>query len=629
MATATIETRLHRLWETPNGLYGFLASTDHKAVGRRYLVTAFVFLAAGGVEAMVMRAQLIKPANHLLSPEAYNQLFTMHGMTMIFWYASPILSGISNYFFPLWIGARDFAFPRLNMFSYWTYLMSGVVLYTGYIAGVAPDRGWFNYTPLAGPLYSPGLNENFYCIALLLLTVSTTVGAINFIVTAFKLRAPGMSVGRMPLALYGTLTASFANVFALPSLSVSLTYLYLEHRFGLHFFDVAAGGRPLLWQHLFWIFAHPWVYIIILPALSFVSMIVPTFSRRPIIGYTWNALGVVATGVLGFGVWVHHMFATGLPPMAMSFFMAGSMAVVLPSAISIFVWLVTIWHGRPVMSTAMLFVFGFIFLFVIGGVDGVFTGSIPADWQVTDTYFVVSHIHYVLIGINVFPILAAFYYWLPKITGRLMSERLGKWNFWVMFIGMNVAFFPMHNLGLLGMPRRIYTYQAGLGWTATNVVVSIGAYVFALGVLLFVLNFFWSLIDGPVAGPNPWDSASLEWATSSPPPPYNFAVIPTVRSRDPLWEERLGLGKRSEVFEGPVISDEEKVTMGTTPLDGMPQQVMRFPEDSVYPFLTALSLAAICYGLILGLWGLALGGAVFAFFFVTGWLWYAPQPVEV
>jgi cytochrome c oxidase subunit 1/cytochrome c oxidase subunit I+III len=383
----------------------------------------------------------------------------------------------------------------------------------------------------------------------------------------------------------------------------------------------------MLWQHLFWIFGHPWVYVIVLPALSFVSMIVPTFVRRPIIGYTWNAFGVVITGILGFGVWVHHMFATGLPSLAISFFAAASLTIVIPTAISVFVWIVTIWHGRPVMTTSFLFVLGFIFLLTVGGVSGAYTGSIPADWQVTDTYFVVAHIHYVLVGFNVFPVLAAFYYWMPKMTGRMLSERLGKWNFWVMFIGFNIGFFPMHILGLLGMPRRIYTYQPNLGWDVNNLIVSIGSYVFAVGVLLFVINVFWSMRRGAVAGPNPWDASSLEWATTSPPPAYNFAVLPTVRSRDPLWEERLGLTTRSDIEAGPVLA-EEKETVGTTPLDGLPQAIVTFPEDSLWPFLLALSLLAAFYGLALGLWGLALAGGVLSLFCINGWLWPSRLPQE-
>ena len=625
---ATTVDRLTRTWEAPRDLYGALATVDHKTIGKRYLVTAFVFLIAGGLEAAVMRAQLIHSNEHILSPEAYNQLFTMHGMTMIFWYAFPILSGFSNYFFPLMIGSRDMAFPRMNAFSYWCFLLSGVFLYTGFIAGLAPDRGWFAYAPLTERLYAPGINMDFYTLALIFLTISGTVGAINFIVTAFKMRAPGMSLGRLPLFMYGTLTASFSIIFSLPSLSAACAFLYFDRKFGMHFFDPAGGGSAVLWQHLFWIFGHPWVYIIVLPALSFVSMIVPTFCRRPIVGYTWNALAVVITGVLGFGVWVHHMFATGLPAMALTFFSAASMTIVIPSAISIFVWLVTMWQGRPVLTTSMLFVLGFIFLFVAGGVSGVVTAATPFDWTITDSYFVVAHIHYVLIGINLFPVLASFYYWLPKITGRLMSERLGKWNFWVMFLGFNLGFFPMHISGLLGMPRRVFTYPGGVGWDTVNLITSIGSYIFAVGVLLFVINFLRSLLKGPAAGDNPWDASSLEWSTSSPPPAYNFAVIPTIGSRDPLWEERLGLGKRSSIHHGASLDDDGKETIQTTPLDGQPVAILRMPDDSLWPLIVALALMVAFYGLLTALWGLALVGGILTLLGVHGWLWPAVAVAE-
>jgi len=625
---ATVAERLATVWEPPRSVYSTLASVDHKVIGKRYLATAFVFLIAGGLEAAVIRAQLTHSNEHLLSPEAYNQLFTMHGLTMIFWYAFPILSGFSNYFFPLMIGSRDMAYPRMNAFSYWCFLFSGVFLYTGYAVGLGPDRGWFAYAPLTERLYAPGINMDFYTLALIFLTISGTVGSINFIVTAFKLRAPGMSLGRLPLFMYGTLTASFSIIFALPSLSVACVFLYLDRKFGTHFFDPVGGGSAILWQHLFWIFGHPWVYIVVLPALSFVSMIVPTFARRPIVGYTWNVLGVVMTGVIGFGVWAHHMFATGLSPMAMSFFSAGSMTVVIPSAISIFVWLATIWQGRVVLTTSMLFALGFIFLFVIGGVSGVVTAATPFDWTITDTYFVVAHIHYVLVGINLFPVIAAFYYWLPKMTGRMLSERLGKWNFWVMFLSFNLGFFPMHISGLLGMPRRIFTYPAGVGWDTVNLITSIGSYIFAIGVLLFVINFFWSLFNGPPAGDNPWDASSLEWATSSPPPPYNFEVIPTIGSRDPLWEERLGMGRRSSLRRGPTLAGSGKETLQTSTLDGEPVAILRMPEDSIWPFIVSLALLAAFYGLVTSVWGLALAGGVLTLVGVHGWLWPSRTAVE-
>ncbi len=612
--------RLTEVWETPHNLFGVLGTVDHKTIGKRYLVTAMVFLLLGGIEAALMRTQLIGPDRHLLSPEVYDELFTMHGVTMLFWYAAPILSGFSNYLWPLMLGSRDMAFPRLNAFSYWTFLASGIFVYSSFLVGQAPDGGWFAYTPMTELQYSPGLNLDFYALGLLFLTISTTVGAINFVVTFFKVRAPGMTVGRVPLFTWGTLTTSFSVIFALPALSAACIFLFFDRRFGMHFFDASMGGRPILWQHLFWIFGHPWVYIVVLPAIGMISMIIPTFARRPIVGYTWVALATVSTGILGFGVWVHHMFAAGLPPLSTSFFSAASMSIVIPSAVSIFAWIATLWRGRLVLRTPMLFALGFIVLFVLGGVSGVVTAAVPFDWQVTDTYFVVAHLHYVLIGINVFAVMAGFYYWLPKITGKMLDERLGQWNFWVMFIGFNVGFFPMHIAGLLGMPRRIYTYPAGLGWGMTNLIESIGSYLFAVGVLLFIVNFFRSQRSGANAGPNPWDASSLEWATTSPPPPYNFAVIPTVRSREPLWEERLGLPSRSTTDDKPVL-DEGRLTLGTTPLDGAPFAVLRMPEDSLWPVALAAALLLLFYGLLVARWEMTFVGGALVLACIVGWLW--------
>jgi cytochrome c oxidase subunit I len=625
MATTTIPAplgeRLTRIWETAPGLYGVLATVDHKIIGRRYLVTSMVFLLLGGLEAAMIRAQLAAPDMHLVSPERYNQLFTMHGVTMIFWYAAPILSGFSNYLWPLMLGARDMACPRANALSYWTFLMSGVFLYTSVLLGQMPDRGWFAYAPLTEAAYSPGLNMDFYAIGLTFLSVSTTVGAINFIATLFKTRAPGMSLNRLPIFVWGTLTTSFAIVFATPALTGACALLFLDRRVGTHFYDAALGGSPLLWQHLFWSFGHPWVYIVVLPAMGIISDLIPTFCRRPLVGYTFVALATVSTGILGFGVWVHHMFATGLPATAMSFFSAASMVITIPSAVAVAAWLATIWLGRPVFKTPMLFAAGFIVLFVIGGVSGVATAAIAFDWQLTDTYFVVAHLHYVLIGINVFAVMAGFYYWLPKITGRLLSESLGRWNFWLMFLGFGVGFFPMHTLGLLGMPRRIYTYHAGMGWGWQNLWITIGAYVFALGVVLFIVNVIWSLLRGEEAGPNPWDGPTLEWATPSPPPPYNFAVIPTVASRHPLWEARLGEGTgRSQLDRGPVL-DEGRDTFGTTPLDAEPDEILRMPEDTMWPFFLSLSILVICYGLVFGLAWLCIVGAIALFVSIAGWFW--------
>jgi cytochrome c oxidase subunit I+III len=613
--------RLQNAWETPSGLRGVITTVDHKTIGKRYLVTAFIFLVLGGLEAAAMRAQLSQPNLRMLSPEQYNQLFSVHGVTMIFLYAAPILSGFSNFVWPLMLGSRDMAFPRLNALSYWLFLGAGIFIYSSIFIGQMPNAGWFDYVPYASRTYDPGRNIDFYALGLILLGVSTTVGSANFIVTLFKTRAPGMSLNRLPIIVWGTVTASFANLFALPSLTVALIFLYLDRRFGTHFYDASAGGHPLLWQHLFWIFGHPWVYVIVLPAMGMVSDIIPTFARRPLVGYTFVALATVATGILGFGVWVHHMFATGLPLLGMSFFSGVSMIITIPSAVGVFAWLATIWYGRPWFTTSFMFMAGFIVLFVIGGVSGVMTAAVPFDLQLTDTYFVVAHIHYVLVGINVFPVLGGLYYWFPKMTGRMLNEKLGKWNFWVMFVGMNVAFFPMHLVGMLGMPRRIYTYDAGLGWGTTNLVITIGAYLFAVGVLLFIINVFLSLRNGVLAGDNPWDAGTLEWSMPSPPPPYNFGSIPVVASRHPLWEDRLPAeGTGASILNGGPTLGEGRETFGTSVLDAEPTSVMRMPEDSAWPLVLAVALTVVCYGLLLPSNVLTIIGFVFAIVSTIGWL---------
>jgi heme/copper-type cytochrome/quinol oxidase subunit 1 len=468
--------------------------------------------------------------------------------------------------------------------------------------------------------YDPGLNIDFYTLGLNFLGVSTTVGAINFIVTFFKLRAPGMSVNRVPILMWGTLTTSISILFAMPALTVACVMLYFERRFGMHFFDPSGGGHPLLWQHLFWIFGHPWVYIVVLPAMGIVSDMVPTFARRPLVGYTFVALATISTGILGFGVWVHHMFATGLPQMAMTFFSAASMTIVIPSAVAIFAWIATIWLGRPVMNTPFLFLAGFIVLFVIGGVSGVVTAAIPFDWQVTDTYFVVAHLHYVLVGINLFAVMAGLYYWFPKMTGRLLNDRLGRWNFWVMFIGMNLAFFPMHIVGLLGMPRRVFTYPAGFGWSTLNLLETIGAYIFAVGILLFLINVVRSLRHGEPAGPNPWGAGTLEWSTPSPPPAYNFAVIPTVGSRHPLWEGTLVESAGSQIDGGPAL-EEDHQTLATTPLEAEADLVLHMPGDSLWPLLLSLAMTILFYGALLTSWTLAIVGGVGLVITIGGWFW--------
>jgi cytochrome c oxidase subunit I len=613
--------KLMRLWQGAPGLKGFFSTVDHKEIGKRYIVTAFVFLALGGIEALIMRLQLAGPNLSLLTPEQYNELFSTHGMTMIFLYASPILSGFSNYLWPLLLGSRDMAFPRLNALGYWIYVASGIFLYTGFLTGNGPNDGWFNYVPYASRDYNPGLNEDFYSLGMVFLGISTTVGAANFIVTAFRTRAPGMSINRLPIMVWGTLTASAANLIVVPAVSLAFLMLWMDRQFGTHFFDPSGGGQPLLWQHLFWMFGHPWVYAIVLPAMGMVSDGLPVFCRRPLVGYSFVALSTVATMILGFGVWVHHMFATGLPGMGLSFFSGASIVITVPSAVAVFAWLATIWLGRPVITTAFLFFSSMILLFVIGGVSGFMTASVPVDWQLTDTYFVVAHLHYVLIGINLFPVVGATYFWFPKMSGRMLDERLGQWNFWTMFLGFNLAFLPMHLTGLFGMPRRVYTYAEGMGWDTLNLITSIGSFVFAIGVLLFFINVVKSWKGGAIAGANPWDAPTLEWSVPSPPPPYNFAVIPTVASRHPLWERRLDQEGAVSSLDRGMLLDSGKETIGTSALDAEPDMVLEMPEDSLAPLLLALGISILFVGLLLRTWPLtAVGGAVAALALLS-WLW--------
>lgn len=625
MSTVTVEQRLTEIWETPKTVWGWFATVDHKEIGQRYLVTAFLLLAIGGIEALIMRIQLARPDQALLSPEMYNQLFTMHGVTMIFWYASPILSGFSNYLIPLMIGSRDMAYPRLNAFTYWSFLLSAILLYIAPCMGQAPHGGWFAYVPFTDIQYSPGRGMDFYALALIFLTISTTAGAINFITTILRLRAPGMSLSKMPMLCYSTGTISFAILFALPALTVDCVFLELDRHWGTHLFKVVGGGSVLMWQQLFWFFGHPWVYVIFIPAMGMLSMIIPVFSRRPLAGYPYVAVSTVLTGLVGFSVWLHHMFAVGMSDMAMSFFSAGSMLVSIFTIVQVFAWIATIWSGRLVMTTAMYYALGSIACLVIGGLSGVYTAVIPVDWQVHDTYFVVAHIHYVLIGANVFPVFAAFYYWLPKMTGRMLDEYIGKWSFWIMFIGFNVGFFPMHLLGLQGMPRRIYTYPAVLGLGATNMLVTVGAFVLGIGILLSILNFLISQRSGLLAGKNPWNADTLEWSTDSPPAPYGSVHIPTVVSRNPLWDTH----DEEEDPDDSRIFDNGRQTPSTTWLDAEPFAIAQMPKETLAPLLLALSLFIFFGAMVFEMLWLALAGVILTIACSYYWLWpqYQEKPV--
>jgi cytochrome c oxidase subunit I+III len=617
--------RLERIWFEPAGLKSWATTVNHKKIGKRYLITAFAFFVAAGIEALIMRTQLAEPNAGLVGPDAYNELFSMHGVTMIFLFVTPMLSGFGNYFVPLQLGARDMAFPRMNAFSYWVFLAAGLFIYSSLLFGEAPNDGWFNYVPLSQKSFTPSLNIDFYNLGLLFLTISTTAGAVNFIVTILKMRAPGMSINRIPLFCWAMLAQSLSIVFAFPALSADNILLSLERKFHFHFFTPGEGGDPLLWQHLFWIFGHPDVYIIFLPAIGIVSAIIPTFSRRPMVMHTWLALSTLATAFIGFGVWVHHMFATGLPQITMTFFAAASLLITIPSGIQVFGWCATLLTGKPLIRTPLLFVLGFIVVFVIGGVTGVMFAVIPFDQQVTDTYFVVAHFHYVLFGGAVFPIFAGLHYWWPKLTGRMFSETVGQVSFWIFFVGFNLTFFPMHIAGLLGMPRRVYTYPSDLGWGVYNLLETIGAFTLALGILLVVVNLLGSLRFGRPAAPDPWGGETLEWATSSPPPEYNFPALPIVRSTSPNWDAVDRQGDRRRLERNELVLAEGHEALATTVLDADADQVLEMPPESPWPLVLAVAMAFGFTFLLVGHYlvaGLAGGLALLA---LAGWHSQPPQ----
>jgi cytochrome c oxidase subunit 1 len=518
------------------GILSWLATVDHKRIAQLYLYTSLVWFVVGGIEALVIRAQLMGPNGRVVSAETFNQLFTMHGTTMIFLVVMPLSAAFFNYLIPLQIGARDVAFPRLNAFSYWVFLLGGLFLNASWLFGAAPDGGWFGYTPLTTRDYSPGLNIDFWVLGLQILGVSTLAAGFNFITTVINMRAPGMHFMRMPIFTWAAFVTQFLIILSFPIITVALTFLQFDRFFGTNFYTSAAGGDPLLWQHLFWLFGHPEVYILILPAFGLVSEVLPTFSRKPLFGYPVMVYSLILIAFLGFGVWAHHMFAVGMGPIADSVFGVTTMLIAIPTGVKIFNWLGTMWGGALRLTTPMLFAIGLVALFTIGGISGVMHSSPPADLQQTDTYFIVAHFHYVLFGGALMGLFAGTYYYFPKLTGRLMSERLGKWHFWLTFVAMNLTFFPMHFVGLNGMPRRIYTYDANQGWDTENMVETIGAYLLAAATAIFLYNLVVSRRRGAPASRDPWGAPTIEWSLPSPVPDYNYAEIPTVRSRYPLWD---------------------------------------------------------------------------------------------
>jgi cytochrome c oxidase subunit I len=524
-------------------LYTWVTTVDHKRLGILYILYAILFLVIGGIEATIMRIQLIVPHNHFVSPQFFNQMFTMHGTTMVFFVAMPILFGFGNYLIPLMIGARDMAFPRLNAWSFWLTAFGGFLLYFSFVggyglygAGAAPDVGWFAYAPLTAKAFSVGHSTDFWSIGLLVSGMGSIGTAVNFVATIVCLRCPGMTLSKMPLLAWLNLVMGGMVLLVISPLTAAQIMLCLDRFLGAHFFDTQAGGSAVLWMHFFWIFGHPEVYVLVIPAFAFISEIIPVFSRKPIFGYPVMVAATVGIGFVSFGVWAHHMFTVGMNSYANTFFTITTMVVGIPTGIKIFNWLGTMWGGKLIFKTPMLFCVGFLFQFLIAGLTGIMLAAAPFNWQLSASYFVVAHFHYVIVGGILFAIFGAFYYWFPKMSGRMYNEKFGKLHFWLFVIGFHLTFDFMHIPGLLGMPRRIYTYEPGRGWEIWNLIVTIGVLFQILGTLVFVANLLYSLFKGKIAGSDPWDAWTLEWSTASPPPEYNFASVPVVRSRRPLWD---------------------------------------------------------------------------------------------
>tara|TARA_Y100000994_G_scaffold248908_1_gene258127 strand:- start:608 stop:2470 length:1863 start_codon:yes stop_codon:yes gene_type:complete len=561
------------------GIWGWITTVDHKKIGILYGVSAFIFFILGGIEALLMRVQLSSADSTFMDAGTYNSLFTMHGTTMVFMVVMPAGAAFFNFLIPLMIGARDVAFPRLNAFSYWLYLFGALLMNFSFFVGAFPDMGWFGYAPLTISEYTLSASTDYWVLGLQIMGIGTTAAGLNFVVTILNLRAPGMTLMRMPVFAWMTLIISFLVIFAFPPLTIALTLLMFDRFFDTNFFDtVGAGADPLLWQHLFWVFGHPEVYILILPAMGIVSDILPTFSRKPLFGYATIVFAGAVIAFLGFGVWAHHMFTTGIGAWAVAAFASATMAIGVPTGVKIFNWLATLWGGTIQYRTPLMFSLGFISMFMLGGLSGVMHAAVPVDTQQQDTYFIVAHFHYVLFGGSIFGLTAGLYYWFPKMTGRMMSEKIGHLHFWLMFIGFNVTFMPMHILGVLGMPRRIYTYTADQNWDDLNLFVSAGSFIIALSILVLIYNLIVSARSGAPSGMNPWQGATLEWSIPSPPHHYNFAVVPTVESLYPLWDEE------ANVVEPPEL-----------PEHGEPHM----PSPSYWPLVLAFAATGIAAGLLI------------------------------
>ncbi len=583
--------------QAPSGIWAWLTTVDHKRIGTLYGLSGMVFFVVAGIEALLIRSQLAVPNGEVVDADLFNALFSMHALTMIFLGVMPLGAAFFNWLVPLMIGARDVAFPRLNALSYWIFLSGALMLNASWLLGGAPDTGWFAYAPLTENAYSTGRSMDFYTVSLIILGTSSLIASLNFIVTIINLRAPGMTMFRLPVFVWMTMIVAWLLVLSLPVLTVGLIQLYFDRNFTTNFFIPDGGGDPVLWQHIFWIFGHPEVYVLILPAMGIVSEVLPTFSRKPLFGYGAVVFAGISIAILGFAVWSHHMFTTGLGPVPRVVFSATTMTIAVPTGVKIFNWLGTLYGGNIRFTTAMYFAVGFIATFTVGGISGVMHASPPVDTQQQDTYFIVAHLHYVLFGGAILGIFSGVYYWFPKFTGRFLSEGLGKLHFWLFFIGLNVTFFPMHFLGVSGMPRRIYTYDAGLGWETWNFVATLGAFVIAAGMLAFIWNFYRAMREEPSAPDNPWDGPTLEWATSSPPPEHDFDVVPVVRARDPVWYDR---------------------DHGVAPPEPDPNEHIHLPPPSYYPLLIGVGFTLMGVGALSHLAVLALG-VVVVIYGIWGW----------
>ena len=597
------------------GWWSWVTTVDHKKIGILYGFTAFIFFLIGGIEALAIRAQLAGPDGNILDADTYNQLFTMHGVTMIFLVVMPMGVGLMNYFIPLMIGARDVAFPRLNAFSYWVFALGGLFLYSSFVLGGAPDGGWFGYAPLNRELPSHGMT--FYSLGLQMLGVASLAGAVNFIITILNMRAPGMTLMRMPVFIWMSLVTSFLLLFAMPIIAVALFQLMFDRAYGANFFNPAEGGDPILWQHLFWLFGHPEVYIMILPAMGIVSEVLPTFARKPIFGYAAIVFAGIAIGFMGWGVWAHHMFTTGLGPVANAAFALSTMFIAVPTGIKIFNWLGTLWGGSIEFKPPLMFSLGFVSMFIIGGLSGVTHSIVPHDAQQQDTYYIVAHFHYVLFGGAIFGLFSGIYYWWSKIFGRFLSNRLGHLHFWLMLIGFNLTFGPFHILGLQGMPRRISVYPDEMGWNFWNLISTIGAFTIAVSFAVFILNAVRSRTRGEEAGADPWDARTLEWSTPSPPPAYNFAEEPVVRHRDDFWHTKY--------IEVPEKTPRRVLAGGANGHDGHTEHGhIHLPSPSYFPALAATGLPVIGYGVIYAdtgaSWPLIISGILILLLSLFGWV---------